>query len=148
MSAEKMRSQPKLNRPSIDTKFRIDYDWWDRSNRDLEVFLRSHLCEEHRTQCENLENGAMADHVDPETGEVTRIPMIQYFIINHCSQQADYITSKTSLVNAIFLVFLANGNTPLSALELGDRLGRQAKTILRMLAGQRVYNGIRPYYSD
>jgi hypothetical protein len=48
-------------------------------------------------------------------------------------------------VEAVFRVFLANGNTPLSALELHQLLDRRpASTILRMLTKARIYNGIKP----
>ena len=49
------------------------------------------------------------------------------------------------LVHAVFRVFLADGNTPLSPTELAERLGRPAPTILRTLSTPRVYKGIRPY---
>jgi len=39
---------------------------------------------------------------------------------------------------------MANGNAPLSCLELGQQLGRPPETILRTLTGPRVYRGIRP----
>ena len=85
------------------------------------------------------------DHVDPETGEVTRVAGIQHVLISHCAQQPGYLTGQTSLVNAVFRVFLSNGNTPLSPEELGERIGRPAQMILRTLTGPRVYKGIRPY---
>jgi hypothetical protein len=48
------------------------------------------------------------------------------------------------LVDAVFRLFLANGNTPLNAVELGEELGRQPNIILRTLSGTRVYRGLRP----
>lgn len=132
-------------RPTLDTKFHIDYDWWERADRDLNVYLRSHLCEKHQQAFENQDSDALVDHVDPETGEVTRVPGIQHVLISHCSRQPDYITRQTTLVNQIFRIFLANGNTPLSPRELGERLGKPPAMILRTLSGPRVYKGIRPY---
>ena len=51
-------------------------------------------------------------------------------------------------MDAVFRVFIANGNQPLSPEELTDRIGRpgQANTILRTLSGARVYKGLRPVY--
>ncbi len=135
-------------RPTLDTKFHIDYDWWERADRELEVYLRSHLCAEHQRAFENKDAHALVDHVDPETGEVTRVPGIQHVLISHCSKQPDYITRQTTLVNQIFRIFLANGNTPLSPRELGERLGRPPTMILRTLSGSRVYKGIRPYLKE
>lgn len=132
-------------RPTMDTKFHIDYSWWDRADRDLDVYLRSHLCEEHRQGYRELEADALVDAVDPITGEVTRVMGIQHTLITHCAKQEDYLTPQTTLVNAVFRVFLANGNTPLTPIELGEKLGRPASTILRTLSSQRVYKGIRPF---
>jgi hypothetical protein len=134
-----------LVRPSLNTRFHIDYDWWDRAERDLEVYLRSHLCPTHQETYADVDPARKVDHVDPETGEVTRVAGIQHVLISHCAQQPGYLTGQTSLVNAVFRVFLSNGNTPLSPEELGERIGRPAQMILRTLTGPRVYKGIRPY---
>jgi len=137
--------QRRLLRPSLETKYHIDYAYWERSDRDLDVYMRSHLCDEHQESYADVAPDAKVDSVDPETGEVTRVNGIENILRTHCSQQSDYLTPQTSLVNAIFRVFLANGNQPLSAQELGDRLSRSPKMILRTLSGPRVYKGIRPY---
>lgn len=134
----------RLFRPGLETKFHIDFDWWSRADRDLEVYLRSHLCPEHQEAYAEMSPGVEVDSVDPETGEVRRVPGIQHTLITHCAQQPDYLTPQTSLVNAIFRVFLANGNSPLSPNELGEQLGRPARMILRTLSGPRVYKGMRP----
>lgn len=139
----------KLIRPTLDTRFHIDYSWWDRAGRDLDVYLRSHMCEEHRESFGELDPGAKVDHIDPATAEVSRVDGVQHVLISHCSQQPGYLTQQTSLVNAIFRVFLSNGNTPQSPRDLGDLLGRPAQTILRTLSsGSRVYKGIRPIVED
>ena len=135
-------------RPTLDTKFRIDYDWWERTERDLEIYLHSHLCSEHREAYADVKADALVDNVDPETAEVNKVPGIQNTLISHCAQQADYITRQTSLVNAVFRIFLANGNSPLTARELGERLGRQPNMVLRTFSSPRVYKGVRPYVED
>ena len=43
----------KLVRPTLDTLFYIDYDWWEREGRELRVYLRSHLCSENRAVFES-----------------------------------------------------------------------------------------------
>jgi len=134
-----------LVRPTLETKFHIDYDWWERADRDLEVYLRSHLCQEHQETYADIDSQAMVDYVDPETAEVTRVAGFQHTLISHCAHQPDYLTPQTSLVNAVFRVFLSNSNMPLTPIELGDRLNRPARMILRTFSGRRVYKGIRPY---
>lgn len=138
----------KFVRPTLETKFHIDRDYWERADRDLQVYLRSHLCPEHQESFAEIETDAMVDHVDPVTAEVTRVAGIQHILITHCSQQPDYLTKKTTLVNAVFRVFLANGNQPLTPVELGEALDRPPNTILKTLSGARVYKGIRPYTEE
>lgn len=135
-------------RPTVDTRFHIDFEWWERADRDLGVYLRSHLCEEHQESFASIEADALVDSIDPETAEVTRVLGIQHTLISHCALQPDYLTPQTTLVNAIFRVFLANGNQPLSPAELGERLERSGQMILRTLSGGRVYKGIRPVRED
>jgi hypothetical protein len=137
-----------LTRPKLTTKFHIDYEWWDRAERELDVYLRSHLCTEHQEAYQEMEGDAMVDTIHPETAEVTRVLGIQHTLITHCALQDDYLTPQTTLVNAVFRVFLANGNTPLTPEELGEKLSKPASMILRTLSGPRVYKGIRPYFED
>jgi hypothetical protein len=137
-----------LTRPTLTTKFHIDFNWWERADRDLDVYLRSHLCPEHQEAYSDMEGDEMVDTIHPETGEVTRVLGIQHTLITHCALQDDYLTPQTTLVNAVFRVFLANGNTPLTPEELGERLVRPARMILRTLSSPRVYKGIRPFIED
>jgi hypothetical protein len=131
-------------RPTLETAWHIDYKWWDKEGRDLRVYLRSHLCLEHQAIFQSHLGLQEMDWVDPDTGEVRRVDGLQHTLRTHCSQQPDYLTSRTPLVDAVFRVFLANGNIALSARELADRLGRNPDTILQTLSGLRVYKGLRP----
>lgn len=134
-----------LVRPTLDTPFHIDFDWWERKGLDIGVELRSHLCKEHR-QAFGREFAAeeKIDWVDQRTGEVRRVNGLQHVLHIHCSKQPDYITDSLPLVDAVFRVFLARGNQPLTAKELGSITGRYPERILRTLGGLRVYKGIRP----
>ena len=51
----------------------------------------------------------------------------------------------TTLVDAVFRYFLANGNVPMTPVELAAHLGRPPELILRTLSGERIYRGLRPY---
>ena len=137
-----------LVRPTLDTKFHIDYLWWERAERDLHVYLRSHLCAEHKEIFSEMDGNALVDNVDLQTGEVSKVPAIQNILISHCAQQSDYITQRTSMVNAVFRLFLSNSNTPLTARELAERIGKQPNLVLRTFSSPRVYKGIRPYTED
>jgi len=85
------------------------------------------------------------DWIDPETAEVTKVDGLWQCLRTHCSQLPDYLTEKTSLTASVFRLFLANGNTPLSPVELYRILGKQTpEIILRTLSGRRIYEGIKP----
>ena len=134
-----------LVKPSINTPFHIDFDWWKKSERDWHVYLRSLLCAEHREAFANVEEGQTIDWIDPVTAEVKPVEGVQNALMTHCVKQPEFITGQTAVVEAIFRLFLANGNIPMSADELASKLNRSPETILRTLVGARVYKGIRPY---
>ncbi len=136
-----------LVKPGVDTKFHIDYSWWDRSDEDLRLYILSHLPPEQRDALTADVKEQLVDYIDPETGEVFQVDSLG-MAIQVASRDPNYITSQTPLVDSIFRVFLANGNTPLSARELEVRTGRPAATILKMLSGSRVWKGIRPVQSE
>jgi len=134
----------KLVRPTLDTRYHIDYNWWNRSERDLRVYLYSHLCPEHQELYKTHTDTEDIDWIDPDTGEVQRVDGLQHTLHLHCSQQPGYLTTHTTLVDAVFRVFLANGNLPLTVRDLGKRLSKDPQMILRTLAGAQVYKGLRP----
>lgn len=133
-----------LVKPNLETHFHIDFDWWKNNENDWHIHLRSLLCAEHREKFLDVPAGAMTDYIDPDTAEVYQMGALQQVILSHCSHQPDFVTHQTQLVEGVFRIFLANGNTPLNSLELADKLGRPANTILITLTGPRVYKGIRP----
>jgi hypothetical protein len=141
-------SLPSLVKPTLDTAFHIDYDWWKRKGLHIGVELRTHLCQEHQAVFRDHFDTEKIDWVDNQTGEVTQIDGLQHVLQVHCSKQPGYISEHSSLVDAIFRVFLANGNTPLTCKELGSIIGQPPEKVLRTLAGHRVYKGIRPTRKD
>ena len=134
-----------LVKPTVNTPFHIDFAWWKKNERDWHVYLRSLLCADHQESFSNTEEGETIDWVDPVTAEVKPVEGVQNALMTHCVKQPDFLTSQTALVEAVFRLFLTNGNAPMSSGELGARLNRPPETILRTLAGARVYKGIRPY---
>lgn len=133
-----------LLKPNAKTPFHIDFEWWKQNEGDWHVFLRSFLCAEHQEAFANVEDGGMIDWIDPQTAEVKPVNGIQHALISHCAQQPDFVNQRTALVEAVFRIFLSNGNIPLSAEELSKKLGKPADTILRTISGPRVYRGLRP----
>jgi hypothetical protein len=134
-----------LVKPTIQMPFHVDFDWWRAHDENWHVALMSMLCTEHQEAFTNLSEDQMIDWVDPETAEVHQMDGLQYILIQHCAQQEGFLDEHTVMVEAIFRLLLANGNSPMSAEELGARLKRPADTILKTIAGPRVYKGLRPY---
>ena len=137
--------RPSLVKPSVNTPFHVDFEWWQKSERDWHVYLRTLLCPEHQEAFANVEQGQMIDWVDPVTAEVKPVEGVQNTLMMHCVKQPGFLTAQTALVEAVFRLFLTNGNMPMSSNDLGAKLNRPPETILRTLAGARVYKGIRPY---
>jgi hypothetical protein len=135
---------PMLVKPTLETPFHIDYAWWERKGLQIDVELRSHLCPEHQATFGEAFDTKKTDWVDMRTGEVSQVNGLQHVLQVHCSKQPDYINENLSLVDAIFRVFLANGNKPLTCQQLSEAIGRPAETILHTLGGLQVYMGIRP----
>jgi hypothetical protein len=134
-----------LVKPGLQTPFHIDFEWWKKNERDWHVYLRSLLCAEHQETFADVEQGQTIDWVDPATAEVKPVEGVQNALMIHCVKQPDFLTQQTALVEAVFRLFISNGNVPMSSKDLSARLQRPAETILRTLAGPRVYKGIRPY---
>lgn len=132
-------------KPTVNTPFHVDFEWWKKNERDWHVYLRSLLCAEHQEIFLDAEEGLTIDWVDPVTAEVKPVEGIQNALMTHCVKQPDFLTQQTALVEAAFRLFLTNGNVPLSSNDMGARLNRSPDIILRTLAGPRVYKGIRPY---
>jgi len=136
-----------LVKPTVDTPFHIDFAWWKKNERDWHVYLRSLLCAEHQDAFANMEEGEMIDWIDPKTAEVKPVEGVQNALMTHCVKQPDFLTNQTALVEAVFRLFISNGNVPMSSDELGAKLNRPPEIILRTLASARVYKGIKPYSS-
>ncbi len=132
-------------RPTIDTRFHIDLDWWKKQRRDIRIYLNQSLCDECRQAYAQVKDLGEVDTVDPVTAEVTREDALWSTLRSCCSTKPSYITPSTPIIDSIFLTLVANGNRPLSPRELHERLNRRpAEMILRMLTGREVYLGIRP----
>jgi hypothetical protein len=133
-----------LSRPTLQTKFKIDFEWWQQNDRDWHVYLQGLLCAEHQEAFSGADPDQMVDWVDMDTAEVQKVEGVQHVLITHCAKQPGFITEHTTMVDSIFRLFLANGNTPLTPSELSEQVGRPAQTILRTLTSGRVYKGVRP----
>ena len=139
-------SASRLNRPTPDTKFHIDFDWWEESDLDLKTFLFSRLdFGDDKSPEMDVEK---VDLVDPDTAEIRVIDGFQFALQTYFNQLPDDFAKNTSLVDAVFYVLLANTNEPMTARDLADRVGREPEVLLKTLAGHRIYQGIRPIFEE
>lgn len=137
-----------LIKPTLDTKFYIDYEWWEEdSPDDLNVYLLTHLSQEEQEKLEHVDNDTIIDYIHPETGEVFQLNALG-LAIQKSAKQESFITEHIGLIDSVFRAFLVNDNHPLSSKDLAKITGRDATTILKTIGGMRVYRGIRPYQAD
>jgi hypothetical protein len=109
------------------------------------VYLRSLLSPEEQERFENIiKDEILVDWVDPDTAEVHKVDGLQQILITHTAQKEGFLDEHTALIEAIFRLFLKNGNVPMPVTEIAEQLNRDPKQILRTLSGVRVYRGIRP----
>ena len=133
-----------LVKPTLETPFHIDFDWWKEHDANWRVFLLDFLCDEHRAIYAEKDQNIQIDSIDPETAEVKRVDGLLNTLVEHCAQQEGFISQNTTLVNMIFKIFLANGNKPLNSKQLAELTGKSAATILRTFSGAQIFKGIRP----
>jgi hypothetical protein len=136
-----------LIKPTPDTPFHIDIKWWQRSDQNWRVYLFNLLCEEHQQAFSESDMDVMIDWIDSKTAEVSQVNGLQHTLMTHCARQDDFLSTHTALVDSVFHVFIANGNSPLTPRELSEMVGKPAVTILRTLSGPKVYKGLRPVQS-
>ena len=134
-----------LIKPTVQTPYHIDFEWWQKTDNSWHVALESLLCPEHQRIFSDLPAGQMVDWIEPETAEVHPMDGLQHVLISHCARQQEFLNEHTALVEAIFRILLANENRPMSAEEMSQRLNRPSEVILKTIAGPRVYRGLRPF---
>jgi len=136
-------------KPTQDTPFRIDYTWWEREGRDLRTYLVSQLPAEQRERFESGEIAGEVDWIDPDTAEVRRLDALN-IAIQEAIKDPNFTNAQTTLVDAVFRVFLANSNKALTVNELAQQMNRPALTILKTLAGTTgvIYKGLRPVIEE
>lgn len=136
-----------LIKPTLQTPFHIDFEWWQDHDNNWRVFLKGFLCEDCKEVYKDSNGNRIVDWVDPQTAEVTQVDGILHCLITHCANQPDFITEKTTLVDSVFRYFIANGNEPKTVEEIAETIDKPAITILRTLTGPKVFKGIRPIKS-
>src|SRR5258708_34068174 len=101
MVSNTTRSAGQRIKPTLDTKFHIDYSWWERDERDLRTYLISHLLPEQRERFDQDHADHQDDHtidwIDPETAEVRRVDAVQQ-ALTEAAQSPVFIRDHTTLI--------------------------------------------------
>lgn len=132
-------------RPSTDTPFHIDWEWWAQNDRNYRLFLHEQLCEECRRRFPSPLTLAEVDWIDPVTAEVTRADPLQMCLRSECAHSPNFIHEALPVAAAVFRVFLMVGNRTLTPADLHEHLPwRTPEMILQVVGGRQVHYGIRP----
>lgn len=139
-------------------KYFIDTRWYDDHDRSFRTMAETRLCASCKKKLgtETQERIPTVDARGRVVFEVRSVPFANNplsVIRSDCSMQRNYITNETPVVEAIFRVFLANGNQPadidsireqLAAyIPLGERpSGYSSETIERLIHSDHHY-GLR-----
>jgi hypothetical protein len=139
----------KWKRPSIDTKYHIDFDWWKASGKDIRVAVRAQLCADCQARFPDHRNTESVDWVDPETAEVVQADALIQCLRGECAKKPDFLSRTNPLITNVFRLFLLSGNQPLSPRDLSAQIPwQEPETILRTLSSPTIYMGIRPAPED
>lgn len=140
-------------------RYAIDVEGLERRNRSFVALAQMRFCPESQARAREVIERQVA-RVEAETGRPTfateelRYGEDPFPVIEECcSQKEGYITPRTPLLEAIFRVFLANRNVPMTIEEIRSQLtmfnyggDRELSddTLRRVLAAAESYYGIRP----
>jgi hypothetical protein len=135
----------KYIKPTLRTKFHIDFQWWADEGRNFRRALLDQLCDECREAVENDPEPRSMDWIDPDTAQVFAIDQLWHVLNTQCAHKPEFLNEDMPLTASIFRLFIANNNRPLTPSEIHQQLRtKSAHTILRTVGGRNVYKGIRP----
>ena len=114
--------------PAEEARYFIDQQWYDDHGLSFSSVAQARLC----ASC-SAKIGTFTEErfptIDPKTKRVTfeyrKVPFATNplpIIRDCCSRSRDYITPETPLLEALFRVFLANGNQPMTSSTLREHL--------------------------
>lgn len=132
-----------LAKPTLDTKYYIDYEWWRTSSEDLRSNLLRQVPPEFKEAVLAEPEDREMDYIDPKTGRVSRVNPLQ-FALKAAAENAEYLSEDVSLADVIFRVLLIRDNAPISSRELAALTGREEDKIFGLLKSPRVLYGLRP----
>lgn len=127
-----------------ETRFHIDYQWWNESGRNLESYLNTRIGQ----VVEFKQDEQPIDLINSHTGEVRQLSGFEYAVQNYFRQLPDDYTQRASVVDAVFCVLLANANQPMSAQEIAEKIHRHPEVVYKTLGSNQGYQGIYIYNEE
>lgn len=142
-------------------KYFIDENWYRQRRRSFLAVAQARFCPACRERIGELTQERVPV-ADPQTGRVVfELQTVRYgdkpihVIANCCSKSGDYITPETPVMEALFRLFLANGNQPADVDTLREKLeeyihlyckphGYAPELLERLIAADDFY-GIREF---
>ena len=88
-----------LLKPTLETPFCVDFDWWQKNDNNWRISLRDMLCPEHQEAMAEMEEDHLIDWIDPKTGEVSELEGLQTLLINHCAKQEGFLDIQVIACN-------------------------------------------------
>ena len=136
-------------------RYYIDERWYTDNNKSFRAVALTRMCVSCRRKLgtEVQERVPTVDSRGRVVFEMRSVPFASNplsVIRSDCSKQRDYITPETPLAEAIFRVFLANGNQPTDVEGVREQLGNyislasrphgySQELISSILDGDKVY---------
>src|SRR5690606_8887223 len=101
-------------KPTLDTKYSIDYEWWRTSTEDLRTNLLKQVPQDFKDAVMAEPEDREIDYIDPKTGRVSRVDPL-HFALKVAAESPDFLDQSVSLADAIFRVLLIRDNVPTSS---------------------------------
>jgi hypothetical protein len=151
-----------IERP--EPQFFIDQQWYEQQGRSFRAMAQGRFCLACQARLgEKTEERVPT--VDKKTNKVVyEVREIGYgeqpmaVIRSHCSKERNYITPETPVIEAVYRVYLANGNQPVPLERVREQLGDwislrerphnySVELLERLIRNDRRY-GLREYAQE
>lgn len=116
-----------IERP--EPRFFIDLQWYDQQGRSFRAMGQGRFCPSCQARLGETTEERVPT-VDKKTHKVVyEVRQVGYgeqpmaVIRNCCSKQRNYITPETPVIEAVYRVYLANGNQPVPLERVREQLG-------------------------
>jgi hypothetical protein len=96
----------------LEARYHIDFEWYQENSRSFAALAESRLCPECQSK--------------PKKKATKSDQGLLKVIGQCCAQKPDFTTPSMPILESVFRLFLANGNEPLSVIDISQQM-RQAR---------------------